>query len=294
VELYGSVFGTTNIAPSNSCIVPDGVIVAVTVAPEEVFPQDVVVPFEEVGPVEPLELVGDAPLYTINSTSSSPVIVMDSTDVALISSGLVLDGMLETVTVSLEAMLFQDVVVPVEEVVPIEPHGPMDVVPLFAIAPASSSPVLVPPIQDLFDQRWRPDRCCLNVYSRRSKVGSDPSILEESVDSLPLEAFKQIITKPINGLLSPPRCNLRNKKTLPKDFMPRRSRRVAKLPPDLGNISVAKVCRHLGYFGDHEEISLENVARYVKLFKNGLSRSHVEAMAALFGWEVPVEIQVSA
>jgi hypothetical protein len=111
-----------------------------------VFPQDVVVPIEEVGPVEPLELEGDAPLYTINSTSSSLVIVMDSTGVALISSGLVLDGMLETVTVSPEAMLFQDVVVPVEEVAPVEPHGPMDVVPLFAIASASSSPVLVPPI----------------------------------------------------------------------------------------------------------------------------------------------------
>lgn len=146
----------------------------------------------------------------------------------------------------------------------------------------------------MFDQRWRPDRCCLNVYSRRTKVGSDPSILKELVDSLPLETFKQIITKPINGLLSPPRCNLRKKKTLPKDFMPRRSRRVAKLPPVLGNVSVAKVCRHLGYYGDHEEISLENAASYAKLFENGLSKSHVEAMAALIGWEVLVEIQVSA
>jgi hypothetical protein len=294
VELYGSVSDTTNVALNSSSLDLDGVLEAVTVAPEAVLLQDVVVPVEEVGPVEPLGPVGDAPLYAINSASSSPVLVVDSTNVALNSSGLVLDGVLETVTVTPEAMLIQDVVVPVEEVVPVEPHGPVDDAPLFAIASASSSPVLVLPTQNLFDQRWRPDRCCLNVYSRRTKVGSDPSILKELVDSLPLETFKQIITKPINGLLSPPRCNLRKKKTLPKDFMPRRSRRVAKLPPVLGNVSVAKVCRHLGYYGDHEEISLENAASYAKLFEDGLSKSHVEAMAALFGWEVLVEIQVSA
>jgi hypothetical protein len=78
-------------------------------------------------------------------------------------------------------------------------------------------------------------------------------------------------------------------KTLPNDFNPRRSRRVAKLPPELGNEAAATICRQLGFCDDQEHISFEDAQKYVHLFDAALSREHVAAMAALFGWELPGE-----
>ena len=64
---------------------------------------------------------------------------------------------------------------------------------------------------------------------------------------------------------------------------------MANLPPELGNESAAKVCRQLGFCDDQEHISFEDAQKYVHLFDAALSREHIAAMAALFGWELPVE-----
>jgi hypothetical protein len=89
--------------------------------------------------------------------------------------------------------------------------------------------------------------------------------------------------------LPPPIIKRKKRKTLPNDFNPRRSRRVAKLPPELGNESAATICRQLGFCDDQEHISFEDAQKYVHLFDAALSREHVAAMAALFGWELPGE-----
>jgi hypothetical protein len=87
----------------------------------------------------------------------------------------------------------------------------------------------------------------------------------------------------------PPIIKRKKRKTLPNDFNPRRSRRVANLPPKLGNEAATKVCRQLGFCDDQEHISFEDAQKYVHLFDAALIREHIAAMAALFGWELPVE-----
>jgi hypothetical protein len=62
---------------------------------------------------------------------------------------------------------------------------------------------------------------------------------------------------------------------------------VAKIPPELGSHSATKVCRHLGFCDKRENISFTDARRYAKLFDSPLSREHITALAALFGWEVP-------
>jgi hypothetical protein len=57
----------------------------------------------------------------------------------------------------------------------------------------------------------------------------------------------------------------------------------------LGNEAATKVCRQLGFCDDQEHISFEDAQKYVHLFDAALIREHIAAMAALFGWELPVE-----
>jgi hypothetical protein len=125
---------------------------------------------------------------------------------------------------------------------------------------------------------------CLKVYSRRKKLVLEPVQDEECVLSSQLQEFKNDITDPINSLLPPPQITNR-RRTVPANFIPRRSRRVAKFPPELGSSSAAQVCRQLGFCDEMENISLEDANGYARLFKNGLFGSHV---AALFGWQVPL------
>jgi hypothetical protein len=133
---------------------------------------------------------------------------------------------------------------------------------------------------------WKDYPPSLKVYSRTKKLVLEPVQDEESVLSSPLQEFKSAVTKPINSLLPPPRITSR--RTVPINFIPRRSRRVAKFPPELGSSSAAQVCRQLGFCDENENISLEDANGYAKLFENELSSSHIAAVAALFGWQVPL------
>jgi hypothetical protein len=135
---------------------------------------------------------------------------------------------------------------------------------------------------------WKDASPCLKVYSRRKKLVIEPVQDEECVLSSQLLEFKNDVTGPINSLLPPPRTTNRRRRTVPTNFIPRRSRRVAKFPPELGSSSAAQVYRQLGFCDEMENISLEDTNNYARLFKNGLSGSHVAAVAALFGWQVPL------
>lgn len=124
---------------------------------------------------------------------------------------------------------------------------------------------------------------CFKVYSRRKKA----IVVEEQILSTPLQEFKDGLTKPTDELLPPPALIVKRRKMMPSNFKPRRSRRVAKFPPELGSDAAAKVCRHLGFCDEHENISFRDASNYARLFHSTLSRDHVAALAALFGWEVP-------
>jgi hypothetical protein len=108
-------------------------------------------------------------------------------------------------------------------------------------------------------------------------------LVEFSELSSPLQEFKGNVTKPIDGLLPSPRSIKRRKRTLPSIFWPRRSKRVAKFPPELGSNSTAQVCRHLGFCDENEVVFLKDASNYAKLFDTGLSSDHIAALVALFG-----------
>jgi len=64
-------------------------------------------------------------------------------------------------------------------------------------------------------------------------------------------------------LMITPSIPKHRKKTLPSNFKPRRSRRVAKIPPELGTEEVANVCRKLGFCDDQDNISMDDANKYV-------------------------------
>lgn len=145
-------------------------------------------------------------------------------------------------------------------------------------------------LQDHSDSRFKVKPPCFKVYLRRKEVQAAVAQMTDVERAEKLQEFMQIVTKPATRLLAaPPITKRKKRKTLPNDFNPRRSRRVAKLPPELGNESAATICRQLGFCDDQEHISFEDAQKYVHLFDAALSREHVAAMAALFGWELPGE-----
>jgi hypothetical protein len=138
-----------------------------------------------------------------------------------------------------------------------------------------------------WDYKIRAKPPCFKVYARK-KISVQLAQSEEIGTSTPLQKFKDGITKQINGILPAPIQPVKRKrKLIPSNFNLRRSRRVAKIPPELGSPSATKVCKHLGFYDERENISFTDARRYAKLFESPLSRQHIFALAAPFGWEVP-------
>jgi hypothetical protein len=215
--------------------------------------------------------------------------------------GALMTSLAEAVTVGQHGsgfsyLLTDGVSANVEEAVTAGQHGSG-----FSQLVVVGSPAVVPARVRRFEScqssradRWRSKPPVFKVYSRRrlsqAQVVQEDLLLQSVVEMVPpLEEFKSAVTKPSDGLLPPPphRRTKSRKKAMPSDFRPRRSRRVAKFPPELGSNAAAQVCRHLGFCDDMENISLEDACNYAKLFDSGLSSAHVAALAALFGWEVP-------
>jgi hypothetical protein len=87
----------------------------------------------------------------------------------------------------------------------------------------------------------------------------------------------------------------RRAKALQQRQTPRRSRRIAGAavefkPGDLERRSKKKVMRSLKIIGEQEGIDQQAQEEYVKLFEEPLSDSHVQALAALFKWNIPVAL----
>ncbi|CAL5092668.1 unnamed protein product [Urochloa decumbens] len=150
-----------------------------------------------------------------------------------------------------------------------------------------------------------PDRpACVDAMNAPPPVAQDEPVLipQEPVVDIPAASktstFIAKISKPIQEVLQCPPPPRKRKKTLPDDFIPRRSRRVAKLPPISDHKSAESVCRQLCFKNgeddtpEHEEaISEETLAQYVRIFEQKLSQEHIKALAALFGWNAPSEAE---
>jgi hypothetical protein len=108
------------------------------------------------------------------------------------------------------------------------------------------------------------------------------------------QEFFKGISKYSSGILPVPRAELHvdPPPSPPAAPMPRRSRRVAGVGVefnihDLGGRTTRKVMRSLHIISENEGISQEALDEYTQLFKRPLTRSEVDALAALFGWRAP-------
>jgi hypothetical protein len=77
----------------------------------------------------------------------------------------------------------------------------------------------------------------------------------------------------------------------PPTSAPHRSRRTAGLAAEFADIDEIGACKTvillLGIVMDREHVDQRILNDYAKLFSHQLSASHVQALAALFGWAVP-------
>lgn len=103
----------------------------------------------------------------------------------------------------------------------------------------------------------------------------------------PKTAFISRVTKLVGTVLKPPPISRKRTRTLPANFNPRRSRRIAKLSPEKTNKAATSVYRQLGFGNAKHLLSDEDLVRYVRVFDQPLSREHVSALASLLGWEAP-------
>jgi hypothetical protein len=108
------------------------------------------------------------------------------------------------------------------------------------------------------------------------------------------QEFFKGISKYSSGILPVPRAepHVDPPPSPPAAPMPRRSRRVAGVGVefnllDLGGRTTRKVMRSLLIISENEGISQEALDEYTQLFKRPLTRTEVEALAALFGWRAP-------
>lgn len=106
----------------------------------------------------------------------------------------------------------------------------------------------------------------------------------------PAADFNEMVTKKVDAIVQPPVVHNRREKTTGPISLPRCSRRIAKLPPELDRTSATTVCRKLGLVDDDGCISDEALDWYSKFYRDLPNRDHIEALAALFGWVVPHEV----
>ena len=125
------------------------------------------------------------------------------------------------------------------------------------------------------------------------KTTSAPEVQDQA--ALRREEFITGLTKRVEGLVSqPPPVQKRRPKAPPPTSAPRRSRRKAGLHAEFAGIPDSTgarktVIRSLDIALDQEHVDQKVLNDYAKLFGHPLSESHIQALAALFGWTVPVE-----
>lgn len=101
--------------------------------------------------------------------------------------------------------------------------------------------------------------------------------------SSPARHFVEELTQSTDGLLAKPA-------QLPPDFTPRRSIRLARAPAEAAKMIQQDLFDALGIKAVSKHEASEE---YGRLFQKPLSASHLEALAALFGWHLPERVEGS-
>ena len=104
-------------------------------------------------------------------------------------------------------------------------------------------------------------------------------------------AFINKLARRAGGLLPVPAINKRRGKTVPIGDTPRRSRRLAGAKSEFGLNDLErrskKAMRTLELIEEHEGIDQQALDEYAKLFEQPLPDAHLQALAALFHWSLP-------
>lgn len=108
-------------------------------------------------------------------------------------------------------------------------------------------------------------------------------------------AFIAKLARHTAGHLPVPTINKRCTKAMPLGQTPRRSRRLAGAqvefkPDDLDRRSKKKVMRSLEIIGEQDGIDQQTQDDYAKIFGQPLSDLHLQALAALFKWSIPEDL----
>jgi hypothetical protein len=120
----------------------------------------------------------------------------------------------------------------------------------------------------------------LQVYSRRKHPKQ--SCIDSEEEGVALEFINKIV-KPLSNVLPVPSSpKLKARKSIPPNFVPRRSRCVAKLPPLVGNSAAHTICLKLGLKNGQAPVSADDLERCAREFNKSLSVSQVKALATLF------------
>lgn len=131
----------------------------------------------------------------------------------------------------------------------------------------------------------------------RLTAGSVDFAPSQDVGATPVQQFVTSVTKPVTCLLPCPCIQKRRTKQLPSDFVPRWSSGIAKRGNktlDIASRQIqADLGRRLGISVDSEAFSQEALDEYGRLFAKPLYQSHIPALAALFGWSVPDEVDAA-
>jgi hypothetical protein len=116
---------------------------------------------------------------------------------------------------------------------------------------------------------------------------------QEASQSMQREEFIKSVTRQPSKLLPAPPVILKKKDNiLPPRSVPRRSCRVAGVgvefnASDLDRRATKKIMKAVGIIADNVGIDQRAQEEYADLFKTSLSDTHVKALAALFGWQLP-------
>ncbi|CAO2148695.1 unnamed protein product [Urochloa humidicola] len=139
------------------------------------------------------------------------------------------------------------------------------------------------------------------VYARRPKA-----IIQQALQ--PLESpprtpppptasstFIEKVVKPLDTALPIPTVKQpRRRQNCVGTEPPRRSRRIANLPPENHNPAATSVCRELGFTEEDSKVSAAMVEKYQAFFNTPLKRNDVRVMAAMLHKELPEELPAKA
>jgi hypothetical protein len=111
----------------------------------------------------------------------------------------------------------------------------------------------------------------------------------------PSSSIINMISRKPSHLLPAPGTGLKRQKDLTVT-MPRRSRRVAGIGvefsmQDWRSKASRKAMRALRIINESDKITSDAIMEYALLFKRPLIQSHVDALAALFGWSTPEDLR---